>query len=120
MALGVGPTSAYQAVKLMDRGHPFPLLMDPDRKVAVTLQVGTQGLLRYLSNLVGWLRYLRRFLRARRQGRFTGHYSYLPAVAVVNAESEVTWSYRGRSLADYPPIAKVLERLEEQTNQRGS
>ncbi len=60
------------------------------------------------------MRWVRAFLRHRRQYRITGHYSEVPAVAIVSAAGTVEWLHRGRSVGDYPALAGVLQHLGQE------
>lgn len=114
--VGIGPAAPYQAARLKSSGRvPFPLFLDPDRAAYEALAVGRQPLFRYIFNLAAWMRWVRGFLRTRRQYRITGRYSVLPAVAVVDAAASPMWVHRGTGIADYPPVAEVLRRVRAAT-----
>ncbi len=108
---GIGPAAHYQAQVLEPR-LGFPLFVDPQRRTYERVHIGRQSLLRYLLNLPAWWRWLRAFVRRRRQYRITGHYSTLPGVVVTAPGGAVTWLHRGTGLGDYPPLTDVLRRLE--------
>jgi len=68
----------------------------------------------FLFNIKGWWRYLRAAARNHRQGKVTQRYSVLPAIMVVLPDGDVTYLYRGTSIADYPPLETTLEELTAQ------
>ncbi len=113
--VAVGPAAGYQAQHLMDTTIPFPLLLDQDGAVSHALRLNRQRLLTFVFNLRAWVRWVGAFIRHRRQYRITGHYSEVPAVAIVAAGGEVVWLHRGRSIGDYPKIEHVLEQLRRNT-----
>ncbi len=117
--VGVAPAAAYQARHLMATSIPFPLYLDPGGALHDALGIRRQGLLRYLGNLPAWWRWLRAFLRHRRQGRVTGHHAILPGIAVVDRDAEVTFVHRGTGLGDYPPLDEVLAALERTIGNNG-
>ena len=109
--IGVAPAASYQATHLMETSIPYELLMDPDHKLSRKLDVGTQSLGRFLFNLKAWWGYAIAFARNRKQGRITQSYAVLPAIFVVDSNSQVTYLYRGTAIADYPPLTEVLGEL---------
>ena len=111
--IGVAPAAGFQATHLMDTSIPYELLMDPDGTLSRRLNVGTQSLGRFLLNLSAWWDYTVAFARNRKQGRITQSYAVLPAILVVNADSTVTYLYRGTGIADYPPLNEVLGELAD-------
>ena len=97
----------------MEGAVPFPLLLDPGRNLRTALGLRRQSLAGYLLNIRAWLRWLRAFGRHRRQYKITGHYSDVPAIAVVTPKGDVTYLHRGRAIGDYPPLALPLSALRE-------
>ncbi len=97
----------------METSIPFELLLDRDHLLSDRFELGTQTLLSFLFNIRAWWNYLSAFLRHRRQGRITASYTVLPAVAVVTADGDVTYLYRGTGIADYPPISDVMAALDD-------
>lgn len=108
----MAPAAANQAQTLITRGHPFDLYLDPDRAIAKHVDLGRQSRLAFLLNLKAWLRWLKGFLRIRRQWRLTGHYSYVPGVVIVDAQGVARWVHRGKSIGDYPKMSEVLSALD--------
>ncbi len=108
--IAVGPSAPYQAAHL-EKSLPYPLLLDPERRLFGKVGIGTQSLAVYVFNVRAWLRWLWAFATNRRQGKITGHYSNLPGVAIVLPDGTVSYAYRGRGLGDYPPISEILEAL---------
>jgi hypothetical protein len=115
--VGIGPAAAHQARHLRANGIPFPLVLDEGGEVAAALGLRRQSLARFAFNLRAWTRWLGSFIRHRRQYRITGHYSEVPAVAIVRAGGAIDWIHRGRGIGDYPPVSEVLRRLERNTNE---
>jgi hypothetical protein len=110
--VGVAPAAANQAQTLLDRGHPFDLFLDPGHAIADAVDLGRQSRTSFLLNLKAWLRWLKGFIRTRRQWRLTGHYSNVPGVVIVDAEGVVRWIHRGRSIGDYPKMSEVLSAVD--------
>ena len=111
MAIGIGPAADYQARLLRDRaGIPFPLLLDPDHEVARRAGLHRMPLARFVFDLRAWWWWLKAFVK-RGQGRIVGAYWETPAILVLDAGARVRWSYLGRSIGDYPPIATTLREL---------
>jgi len=111
--IGVAPAAGFQATHLMETSIPYELLMDREHSLSTTLDVGTQSLFRFVFNLKAWWNYTIAFVRNRRQGKITQSYTVLPAIFVVDADSTVTYLYRGTAIADYPPLTEVLSELAE-------
>jgi len=111
--IGVAPAAGFQATHLMETSIPYELLMDPEHRLSRKLEVGTQSLIRFVFNLKAWGSYTMAFARNRKQGTITQGYAALPAILVVDADSNVTYLYRGTSIADYPPLAEVLNELAD-------
>jgi peroxiredoxin len=109
--IGVAPAAGFQAAHLMETSIPYELLMDRDHQLSKKLDVGTQSFWRFLFNLKAWWNYTMAFIRNRKQGMITQSHAVLPAIFVVDAESRVTYLYRGTGLADYPPLTEVLTEL---------
>jgi len=114
-AIGIATAAPDQAQALIDGGIPFPLLLDREMRTYDALGIGRQSLLGFISDYRGWGRWMRGFLRNRRQGRITADYSVLSGVAIADAEGEIVWIHRGEGLGDYPRLERVLARLRELT-----
>ena len=108
--MAVAPAAFYQAVALQPK-LPFPLYLDPEQKLSDIFKLRRPTLLAWIINLPAWMRYLRALLRNRRQYRITGHFSNVPAVAIVDAHGSIEYLHRGGSIGDYPAVADVIERL---------
>lgn len=113
--IGVASSAQYQAEHLMDTTIPFPLYLDYDRALYAALDIRSQTLLAFVFNLRAWVRYLRALIRNRRQYKITGHYSTLPAVAIVLPDGTVSYLYKGSGIGDYPSVEVVLARLRTLT-----
>jgi hypothetical protein len=110
--VAIGPAAPHQAARLAPR-MPFPLYLDPEHRVQGILGARRQSRLAYLFNIRGWLRYLAALVRHRRQGWPTGRYETLPSVAIVSRDRKVLWQFQGRSIADYPSLNELVDRLRE-------
>jgi peroxiredoxin len=109
--IGVAPAAGFQAKHLMETSIPYELLMDREHSLSRKLEVGTQSLFRFVFNLKAWWNYAMAFLSNRKQGRITQSYAVLPAIFVIDADSNVVYLHRGTGIADYPPLAEVLAEL---------
>lgn len=108
--IGVGTGADYQARELMDRGVPFPLLVDPDRNLYRALDLDHIHWRRWLQPST-WRRYLPG-ARGGGQGRLTGDLRQAPGVAVIDRDRRLRYLHRGTTLGDYPPVTDVLAALE--------
>lgn len=109
--IGVASSAQYQAEHLMGTTVPFPLFLDYDRELYAALDIRSQSLLAFVFNLRAWMRYLRALMRNKRQYKITGHYSTLPAVAIILPDGSVPYLYKGSGIGDYPSVATVLEKI---------
>ena len=110
--IGLAPAAAFQAERLMAETVPFDLYLDPDQLVMQRIGSNGQSLAGFLFNLPAWWRYQKAFLTGHWQRRITGHYSNVPAICVVDADSRVTYAYKGTGIGDYPPLQAVLDALD--------
>ncbi len=110
--VAVAPAAPHQAVVLQSR-LPFPLYLDDRQQVSEILDLRRPKLLEWVMNVRAWLRYLRALLRHRRQYRITGHFSNVPAVAILDRRGSIDYLHRGRSIGDYPAMTTVLDRLRD-------
>lgn len=69
--LGIGPAAPCQTELLQRRGIPFPLLLDPERRVARAIGLGRLSLLPFLADPRGWHRWLASWFRGEWQGAVT-------------------------------------------------
>lgn len=106
----MAPAARRQAVSLQSK-LPFPLYLDEEQQLRDVLELHRPGLLEWITDLGAWWRYLRALLRSRRQYRITGHYSNVPAVAIVARHGTISYLHRGRGIGDYPPCSEILNRL---------
>ena len=109
--IGVAPAAGYQATHLMKTSIPYELIMDREHTLSKDLEVGTQTLGRFVFNLKAWSNYAAAFARNRKQGKITQGHAALPAIFVVDANSNLIYLYRGSGIADYPPLTEVLSEL---------
>ena len=93
----------------------YRLYLDYDRKLYGALGVTSQSLFAFVFNLAAWIRYLRALARNKRQYRITGHYSTLPAIAIILPDGRVPYLYKGTGIGDYPPLQVMLEQLAAAT-----
>ena len=108
--VAVAPAAFYQAVAL-EAKLPFPLYVDRRQQISNIFELDRPKLLTWILNLPAWMRYLRALLRNRRQYRITGHFSNVPAVAILDRHGSIDYLHRGRSIGDYPAVTEVIEHL---------
>ena len=108
--VAVAPAAFHQAIALRPK-LPYPLYLDPDQKISDIFELRRPKLLAWIMNLPAWIRYLRALLRNRRQYRITGHFSNVPAVAILDRNASIEYLHRGSAIGDYPAVTEVLERL---------
>lgn len=113
--IGVAGSAQYQAEHLMKTSIGFRLYLDYERELYTALGIRSQSLLAFVLNIPAWIRYVRALARTRRQYRITGHYSTLPAVAIVLPDGTVPYLYKGTGIGDYPPIDVILKQLAATT-----
>jgi len=109
--IGVAGTAQYQAEHLMATSIGFRLYLDHERQLYKALGITSQGFLAFIFNMAAWMRYLRALVRNKRQYRITGHYSTLPAIAVVMPNGRVPYLYKGTGIGDYPTLEVMLEQV---------
>ena len=108
-ALAVATGADFQARQLMGDGLPFPALVDPDKELYRALGI----------ERISWDQWIRpstwrRYIAARGgecQGRLTGDVLQAPGVVILDASHTIRYLYRGRTLADYPPLGEILDAL---------
>ena len=110
VAISVG--HRFQAEAMKADGFPFPLLVDPHRRVARTL--GVRGSVLGALNPLGWWRYLRLMLRGQRPRLPAVRGAVqMPGLAILDANARPVFVHRGRFEGDYPPVPSVIDRLRE-------
>ena len=110
--VAVGAREDYQAQKLIDDGMPFPLLMDPENQVRTRLgAVERFSPLRLLSPK-GAVAYAKSLRRAKWFSLSMSEATQRPAIAVLDAQLNVTWTRIGNQLGDYPSIDEVCTELQ--------
>ena len=115
-AVAVSVGHGYQAEALMADGVPFPLLVDPGRRVPQALGVRRSVL--GLLNPLGWWNYLWQMLRGHRPRRpAVRGLVQMPGLAILDAEARPVFVHCGRFEGDYPPIEGVVERLKNLTSE---
>jgi hypothetical protein len=111
-AVAVSVGHPYQAEVMLADGMPFPLLIDPERRVPRAL--GVRSSLLGVLNPLGWWHYLRLMLRGQRPRRAVARgVLQMPGLAIVVAGHRPSFVHRGRFEGDYPPLQSVLDRLRE-------
>lgn len=110
--VGVATQADYQAQDLIDRGMPFPLLLDPDNVVRTHLGIEASFSWRRLLHPAGALAYVRAARQARDFQPIWSQATQRPAVVVLDGDLTVRWSYFGEQLGDYPSIEQVLGAVE--------
>jgi hypothetical protein len=108
--VAVAPAAHRQAVALEPKLQIL-LYLDPAQQISNIFELVRPTLFEWITNLPAWARYVRALLRNRRQYRITGHFSNVPAVAILDRFGAIEYIHRGRAIGDYPPIAEVLARL---------
>ncbi len=108
--MAVAPAAHGQAVSLQQR-LPYPLFLDEQQKLRDFFELRRPGLFEWITDSRAWWRYLRALLRNRRQYRITGHFSNVPAVAIVDRDGSIAYLHRGTGIGDYPPVADIVGRL---------
>jgi hypothetical protein len=93
----------------MDRGVPFPWLLDPEHNLSRALDLGRIPWRAWL-----WPRtyasYLRGAHRAR-QGRISvADALRAPGVVIIDPQGRLAWIHRGET--DYPPVRRVIAELQ--------
>ena len=110
--IGVAPTADYQAARLEARGFGAQLLVDPSDELRG--QLGATGLMPWRN--VANPKAVGVYWRARRQATHSdADWSRLrarPAFIVTDAELNITWSFVGHKLGDYPSVSAVKEAVE--------
>jgi peroxiredoxin len=110
-ALGVSVGAGFQAAWLAEHyAIPFPLLVDPERKVNGALELPRR--LSVVLNPRGWWTYARAIAHGNRQGRVVDPFQ-IPGLALLDAGAEPAWVHRGTALGDYPPLDEVIARLAD-------
>lgn len=112
--LAVGTGADFQARRLMERGSPFPCLVDPDRVLYQALGLG-RVTARLLLDKRTYQAYWRGWRRGARQGRVTGDIRQLSGVALLDDEGGLIRLHRSTTMGDYPPVAELLGWVEEAT-----
>lgn len=110
--MGLAPAAPFQAKRLMAETVPFDLYLDPGQLVSHRIGSRRQSLATFLFNLPAWWRYLKAFFAGHWQRHITGHYSNVPAICVVDADTQVTYAYTGTGIGDYPALQTVTDALD--------
>src|SRR5947208_2703564 len=108
--VAVGGAAPDQARELMDRGVPFPCLLDPEHNLSRALDLGRMPWRAWLwpHTYTGYFRGVRRA----RPGRISAADSLrTPGVAILDPQGGLAWVHRGRTLGDYPPVDRVIAEL---------
>jgi peroxiredoxin len=109
--VAVGGAAPYQARDLMDRGMPFPCLLDPQHNLSRALDLGRIPWRAWLWPRT-YVSYLRGARRAR-QGRISvADALRTPGVAIIDPQGRLAWIHRGETLGDYPPVRHVIAELQ--------
>lgn len=108
-AVGLSVGADFQAAWLIEQyGIPFPLLVDPERKVYDALDLPRK--LSVVLNPRGWAKYASAIARGNRQGKIIDPLQ-LPGLALLDETARPITVHRGRALGDYPPLDSVLREL---------
>jgi hypothetical protein len=109
--VAVGGAAPSQARNLMDRGVPFPCLLDPEHNLSRALDLGRIPWSAWLwpRTYTGYLRGARRA----RPGRISAADALqAPGVVIVDPPGRLAWVHRGRTLGDYPPVNRVIAEVQ--------
>jgi hypothetical protein len=109
--VAVGGAAPYQARDLMDRGVPFPCLLDPQHNLSWALDLGRIPWRAWLwpHTYTGYLRGAHRA----RQGRISvADALRTPGVVIIDLQGRLAWIHRGETLGDYPPVRHVIAELQ--------
>lgn len=106
--IGVATRADYQAQDLIDKGMPFPLLLDPDDAVRSLLGAATKFSALRLLHPAGVVAYWRAARQAGDFGPIWSEALQRPGVLILDRELNVAWSRFGRQLGDYPSVVEVL------------
>ncbi|HEC08681.1 MAG TPA: hypothetical protein ENI86_03810 [Acidimicrobiales bacterium] len=112
--VSVGGSAEYQARDLAGRGHPFPVLLDPDQILRSAVGFGDLSKLDMLKP-EGARNYWRSFRRGARQGRPTRDRERSPGIVVLDSRQRPVWAREGRALGDYPAVGEVLAEVRRLT-----
>jgi AhpC/TSA antioxidant enzyme len=108
--IAVGTGSPEQARRLMERGTPFPCLVDPHAELYRVLGFGRVGW-RTALDPATYTNYWRAWRRGARQGSITGDPRQLSGVAILDAQGRLRWRHASRTIGDYPRITGVIVQL---------
>lgn len=108
--IAVGTGSTAQARHLMERGTPFPCLVDSREHLYRALGLGRVGVSTLLDPAT-YLNYWRAWRRGSRQGQITGDPRQLSGVAILDAEGRLRWRYASKTIGDYPPLTDVRAQI---------
>ena len=108
-AIGLSVGADFQAAWLIEHyGIPFPLLVDPERKVYDAIGLGRKASV--VLNPRGWAKYASAISRGNRQGKVIDPFQ-LPGLALLDETARPIEVHRGKALGDYPPLDSVLREL---------
>jgi len=108
--IAVAPAALSQAASLQAK-LPFQLYLDEKQQIRDLLELHRPSLLEWITDLSAWWRYLKALARHRRQYRVTGHFSNVPAIAIIDRQGTISYLYRGRGIGDYPTLSEILTQL---------
>lgn len=107
--VAIGGSADYQARWLRDtQGIDMPLLLDPEQHIRTIAELGDLTR-RQLLSPQGAANYVRAMRRGLRPQKITKDTVRSPGVAVFDPDLQVTWTYEGRRLGDYPSVDEVVQ-----------
>lgn len=109
--IAAGTGARFQARRLMERGMPFPCLVDPEASLHRALGIGRVGW-RAVLRPDTYRHYWRAWRRGARQGAVTGDPRRLSGVGIFDAGGRLRWRYVASTVGDYPPVAALLTELD--------
>jgi peroxiredoxin len=108
-AVAVGGSADYQARWLRDnQGIDMPLLLDPHQHIRTIAELGDLTR-RQLLSPHGAANYVQAMRRGLRPQKITKDTVRSPGVAIFGPDLQLTWTYEGRMLGDYPTVDEVVQ-----------
>jgi len=90
---------------------PFPILSDPERDVYAAYSLDQGSLLKLFSPKTVWT-YVKHFAKGRRYEHAASDWKQLGGDFILGEDGTVLYEHRGRTPADRPTIASLIEKLE--------
>ena len=110
--VGIGQGARFQAKALEERGLGFELFLDRERALYEALGMQRWSWLHFLTDVRGFGRWTRAFLRHRRQGLPTASPTSSCGAALLDTDGTALFVHQGRGLGDYPPVSELVQLVE--------